>query len=199
MNEDVLLGKRVTAISVGFLQTCAIADEQAFCWGYGGYGTLGTDSTETSHVPLAVVQRADGLAGKRVTQIDSRSYSTCAVADGKAYCWGYNLYGPLGNSSTSDRQVPTAVHATSGPLLGKTISKVTTGLVNGSPYASTGCALATDGTAACWGTTNTLGNLASGATAGSKTPVAVDVTGDLNGKEVTDIATNGRTTSFLTH
>ena len=39
-------------------------------------------------------------------------YHTCAVADGQAYCWGYNANGQLGNNSTTDSSVPVAVNTT---------------------------------------------------------------------------------------
>jgi alpha-tubulin suppressor-like RCC1 family protein len=195
----VLKDKTVTALSSGFFQSCAIADEKAYCWGYNGYGALGNNSTSNSSIPVAVYQSADGLAGQPVTDIDSRSYSSCAVAGGKAYCWGYNNYGPLGNDATNNRQVPIAVYADSGPLAGKTITQVRTGYVENGPYAATGCAIASDGSAACWGTTNTYGNLADGTSSGSKTPVAVDVRGGLSGTAAAAVATNGRTTMFLTN
>ncbi|MCD5351447.1 hypothetical protein LR393_15360, partial [Kineosporia mesophila] len=194
----VLKDKTVTALSTGYLQNCVIADGKAYCWGYGSYGALGNFATNNSSVPVAVYTANDGLGGKTVTSIDSHSYSSCAVADGKAYCWGYNVYGPLGVDSTSNRAYPVPVVATSGPLAGKTVIQVTTGFVENSPYAATGCAVTTDGTAACWGSTDTYGNLANGSVTGSKVPVPVQITADLTGRAITSVSTNGRTTSFLT-
>ncbi len=37
----VLAGKSLTAISAGYLHSCAVADGQAYCWGYSGSGALG--------------------------------------------------------------------------------------------------------------------------------------------------------------
>ncbi|GAB6897728.1 fibronectin type III domain-containing protein [Kineosporia succinea] len=192
----VLKDKTVTDLSTGYLHNCVIASGAAYCWGYNAYGGLGNFSTDTSSVPVAV-NTTGVLKGRTVTGIDSRSYSSCAVADGAAYCWGYNGYGPLGTASTGNSAFPVAVDAT-GALKGKVITQVTTGYVASSPYSATGCALATDGTVACWGTTNTYGNLGNGTAAGSATPVAVPTGSELAGRTVTAISTNGRTTSLLT-
>ena len=52
------------------------------------------------------------LNGKTVTAIAAGEFHTCAVADGKAYCWGWNPSGQLGNDSTADSHVPVAVKPT---------------------------------------------------------------------------------------
>ena len=48
------------------------------------------------------------LAGKTITAISAGGLHSCAVADGKAYCWGNNYYGQLGNGTTPT-PVPVAV------------------------------------------------------------------------------------------
>ena len=62
---------------------------------------LGTgQSTTNSLVPVAV-DTSGVLAGKTVTAITAAYSHTCAVADGRAYCWGENYSGQLGNNSIS--------------------------------------------------------------------------------------------------
>ena len=96
----VLAGKTVTAISTGSYHSCAVADGRVYCWGNNGYGQLGNNTTTDSSVPVAV--NTDGvLAGRTVIAISTGAYHSCAVADGKAYCWGYNGDGQLGNNSTT--------------------------------------------------------------------------------------------------
>ena len=82
------------------------------------------------------------LAGKTVTAISTGGSHTCAVAEGRAYCWGSNYSGTLGNNSTVDSLVPVAVD-TSGVLAGKTVTAISAG------WNHT-CVLA-DGRAYCWG------------------------------------------------
>jgi prepilin-type N-terminal cleavage/methylation domain-containing protein len=179
--SGVLSGKTVTAIAAdaqfGDNHVCAIADGEAFCWGYNGtYGTLGNNSTVQSLVPVAV-STAGVLSGKTVTDISSGAGFTCVVADGEAFCWGNNSEGQLGNNSTSYSRVPVAV-STAGVLSGKTVTEIAAG-------GSHTCAIA-DGEAFCWGYGNE-GALGNNSSSDSLVPVAVDTTGVLAGKTVTAI------------
>ena len=170
----VLSGKTVTAVSSGGSQSCALADGDAFCWGYAGYTGDGTDTTRTAPAAVSV---SGVLAGRTVTSISSGSSHVCAVADGQAFCWGAGALGQLGNDSTSNSNIPVAV-STSGVLAGRTVTAISAG------YNNT-CAIA-DGEAFCWGL-GTLGMLANGAAANSDIPVAVSTSGVLAGRTVTAI------------
>jgi len=98
---------------------------------------------------------------------------SCSMSDGKAYCWGDNTYGQLGNNSTSQSNVPVAVD-TSGALSGKTILAISAG-------NSHVCAIASDNQAYCWGNNNN-GQLGNNSTSESHVPVAVYTSGVLSGK-----------------
>ncbi len=158
--------------------SCAIADGKAYCWGSNQYGQLGSGTTGgEAHLP-APVYAAGVLAGKTVTDIAvGLDGYVCAVADGKAYCWGRNRYGQLGNGTTTDSAVPVAVTA-SGVLSGRTVTKVATG-------DGHACVVA-DGAPYCWGLGGN-GRLGHNSTSGSNTPVATSMAGVLSGKTVTDI------------
>lgn len=55
-------------------------------------------------MPVAVVGLTDA------TQVSAGGASTCALrAEGTAACWGYNLYGQVGDRSSTDSSVPVAV------------------------------------------------------------------------------------------
>jgi alpha-tubulin suppressor-like RCC1 family protein len=73
----------------------------------GATGQLGNNSTSTSLVPVHVVDLVS-VAGS-VSVIAAGGMSTCAIARGRAYCWGYNSYGQLGNNSTTNSSVPLLV------------------------------------------------------------------------------------------
>ena len=159
----VLAGKSITAIDAGWAHVCAVASNQVYCWGNNSNGQLGDNSTTNSSVPVAV-NTAGVLAGKTVTAIAGGTRSTCALAQGGVYCWGYNFTGQLGNNSTTDSVVPVAVDTT-GVLAGKLVTAVTLGDFHG-------CAIA-DNQVYCWGN-NVVGELGTGTSLGKETaPVAV--------------------------
>ncbi|WP_295413626.1 hypothetical protein, partial [uncultured Thiodictyon sp.] len=85
-----------------------------------------------------------------------------AGAGGLGVGWGYNEHGQLGKGNITGSAVPVAVDV-SGVLNGKTIAQVSAGGVHT-------CALATDGTAACWGS-NWYGQLGGGTSGFSPLPV----------------------------
>lgn len=179
--SGVLNGKTITKIATGFKSTCALADGQAYCWGMNDYGQLGNGLTTTSNVPVAV-STSGALAGKTVTDISSSgdgasNRTTCAVADGQAYCWGRGSDG-IGNDSVTTSTTPVAV-STAGILAGKTVTDIDISGV-------TMCAVA-DGKVYCWGN-NSFGQLGTGTTTTAPLPVAVDTTGALNGKSITSIS-----------
>ncbi|MEZ5157227.1 MAG: fibronectin type III domain-containing protein [Candidatus Nanopelagicales bacterium] len=171
-----LAGKTLSAISAGRHHTCTVADGQAYCWGYNGGGELGNNSTTDSKVPVAV-NTAGALSGKTVSTIYAGDFHTCVVADGQAYCWGYNNYGELGDNTTTNSKVPVAVN-TAGALAGKAVTEITAGYFHTCVVAS--------GQAYCWGA-NSSGQLGDNTTTDSKVPVAVNTAGPLAGRMVTAI------------
>ena len=96
---------------------------------------------------------AGALAGRTVTAIASGDWHSCAVADGRVACWGWNVYGQLGNNSTTTSTVPFAVD-TGGVLAGKAVTAIsasayhTAALAAAVPQPPTGVtATASDGAA----------------------------------------------------
>lgn len=126
-------------------------------WGDNYSGALGNNSTTSSRVAVAV-DRSGVLAGKTMSGISVGGYHSCAVADGRAYCWGYNDDGTLGNNSTTESLVPVRVN-TGGVLHNKTVTAISAG------YEHT-CVVA-DGRAFCWGPDNHKGELGNNSRTGS--------------------------------
>ena len=162
--------------SAGFYHSCAIVlNDKAYCWGSNNNGQLGNGSTTSSRVPVAV-NMSGVLAGKTIKQISVGEYHTCAVAsDDKAYCWGSNNNGQLGNGSTANSRVPVAVNM-SGVLAGKTIKQISAG-------GDHSCVIASDDKLYCWGF-NSNGELGNNSSVSSSVPVAVNTDGVLAGKVI---------------
>ncbi len=109
---------RLTSISTGGNHVCALdSDGNAYCWGSNYSGSLGNASNTNSLVPVLVVRGGSSAipSTAKFTQIQvsadnsSSAATTCAVADGKGYCWGYNGSGAFGNSTTTSSNVAVAV------------------------------------------------------------------------------------------
>lgn len=151
-----------TAIAAGDEHTCAIdllAD--AWCWGADGDGQLGNAASGSSATP----SRASTAAmTANVAAIDVGALHTCAIAGGKAWCWGRAADGQLGDGQTSTSKAsPTAVIATS---MTGTIATIGLG-------ARHSCAVESTGAPWCWGD-NADGQLGiGGAGASWPTPQAV--------------------------
>jgi alpha-tubulin suppressor-like RCC1 family protein len=92
--------------------------------------------------------------------LGKRSHTCGITTTGKAYCWGSNNVGQLGDGTTTDRLIPTAVST----------SEVFAAIGAGDTFT---CAMTPNRKVFCWGS-NVLGELGSGNIGGFSTiPVAV--------------------------
>ena len=192
-----LAGKTITDIGGTDDASCAIASGKIYCWGGNNYGVTGlgvTSSYTTSPTLVTASNTATTLptayTATSLSTSGSRSPTMCAVlSTGKAYCWGSNYAGSVGDGTSGSpnqyRTVPTKVIDT-GVLSGKT---VTTLSQDGYPAGGVAyphvCALAS-GSVYCWGA-NANGQLGNNSTTDSSVPVAVTASGVLNGKTITDV------------
>ncbi len=126
------------------------------CWGLNDDGQLGNGTMTDSDVPVAVF----GITDAKTIASDNSGLSSCAVlSTGHLKCWGDNVYGELGNGTTTTSDIPVSV---------KNITTATAvvGANNGF------CALLSTQHLDCWGN-NTSGQLGNGTTTDSDVPVAV--------------------------
>lgn len=98
--------KTFCQISSGTSGTLAIdKNGRAWAWGYNNFGQLGDNSITSRRTPVSVLG-----AIKTFCAIDSGFYFSLAVdKNGKAWAWGYNNYGQLGDNSITSRRTPVAV------------------------------------------------------------------------------------------
>ena len=145
----VLGGNKFSQISAGEEHTCALdVQGETMCWGANGRGQLGVvigDTTRRAR-PVRV-----GITQPKFKLLSSGAYHTCAITlDNRAYCWGWNVFGQIGNSSTIGQQLPVEVH---GNLRFSTLSAGVTHT----------CGVTMAGSAYCWGN-GVSGQLGDGAT-----------------------------------
>jgi len=166
-------GPAFASLTAGAAHTCGLTRGGAvFCWGSNSYGQLGDGTTE-QHLFDAVALPADGLA---FTSLSAGLNHTCAMTTaGSAYCWGLNLRGQLGNGTTTNPMIPTAV----------TRERGFAALATGNNHT---CGLTTAGAAYCWGR-NVRGQVGDGTMVARSTPVAVSTAGLPPGTTFTKITT----------
>ena len=100
----------VEGVEVGGQHTCAIFDASSngYCWGRDTQGQLGNGSGVTDSVPTAA-SPVMGLA-TGVMEITAGNNHSCAIQqDGRAYCWGSNVDGQLGDGTREARHQAMAV------------------------------------------------------------------------------------------
>ncbi len=176
--DGALAGRTVVGVAAGGAHSCVVADGLAFCWGAYGSGQLGYGATANTNVPAAV-DASGVLMGRSVSQLTAGTSHTCAIADGKAFCWGLGTSGQLGNSGSATTSTPVAVTAST---MSGTVTAISAG-------ATTTCAAAA-GNAYCWGAGANYG-LGNGSTSNANAPVLAN--GALSGRTVTAV---GAGTSF---
>jgi len=140
------------------------------CWGANFAGELGNGTAGKSTVPIAVAGITTAVS---VSHDGAESY--CAVlASGSVNCWGSNVFGELGDGTTTNSSLPVTANA------------ITNAAGISSDGADSFCALLFSGSLNCWGA-NFAGELGNGTTSSSSVPVAVsgiatatDVAGGVN-------------------
>ena len=145
-------GRTASAVAAGTSHTCAVLDDGTVkCWGAGGSGQLGQDSTTSlgdSAGEMAALAAVNLGAGRTATAVSPGEFHTCAVLDdGTVRCWGYGGNGRLGqdsNASLGDEAGEMAALAAINLGAGRTAAAVTAGDLHT-------CGLLDDGTSKCWG------------------------------------------------
>lgn len=165
--------RNITQLVAGSSHTCANTPDGVYCWGNNDDSRIGDPSNQPSAQP----RKVDGIpAAKTITAGD---FSTCAISmTNEPLCWG-NVWGnwppenPMGITSASDvaaGQDFRCVQELNGPVqcsgtnytgslgdgtldnLGQTSMPANLGtVVDIQARGRSACAVASDGTAKCWG------------------------------------------------
>ena len=100
-------GRGFVIVHPGLSHACALNPfNVAFCWGHNESGQLGTGSGSFSTTPARV---AGNLRFASITAPPTGSHACGVTLDHRAFCWGRNYRGALGDGTTSNRATPVAV------------------------------------------------------------------------------------------
>jgi alpha-tubulin suppressor-like RCC1 family protein len=146
---------------VGAIKT----DGTLWVWGSNTYGELGDNTRTSRSSPIQTISSSTDWK-----QVSCGSNCTAAIkTDGTLWLWGRNLYGGLGDNTTSDRSSP--VQTIAGGTNWKQVS------TDGAGTA----AIKTDGTLWTWGERSTLGDNIGTISANRSSPIQT-VAGGTNWK-----------------
>ena len=161
-------GFTFTAVAANYSSGYGLgSDGNIYAWGANTNGQLGNNSTTDSSVPVQVNTPAGVPAGFTFTAVAAGASTGYGLgSDGNIYAWGWNLFGQLGNDSTTQSLVPVPVNTPTGVSAGFTFTAVAAGYYNG--YG-----LGSDGNIYAWGV-NTNGQLGNNSTIESHVPVQVN-------------------------
>lgn len=104
-------GLSVRQISAGDRHTCAVTTGNLlYCWGSGRYVGVGIPPNDDEREPNVTEPRPVAPT-LRFQSVSANVTHTCAitVGDRRAYCWGYNTEGGLGDGTTTFRTTPVRV------------------------------------------------------------------------------------------
>jgi len=154
-------GTKVAQVRAGCNHTVALTSTgHVLAWGINGNGQLGNGSIASRETPVRVrIPR-----GTKVTAVRAGcDFSLALTSRGGVLAWGDNVYGQLGNDTTTDSHVPVRVQLPAG-------TKVTAISAGGS-FA---LARTTGGRVLAWGQ-NTNAELGNDSTTSSAVPLRVDL------------------------
>ena len=94
-------------IDGGSTHACGLQPNgKGWCWGRNNYGQLGLGP---SAPPIAFSPQSVDADVSFATVVAGNAHTCARSRDGRALCWGRNIYGQLGDGSTLDRSRPVVV------------------------------------------------------------------------------------------
>lgn len=177
VDNGAFVNTGVTNVYAGGNSTCAVKTGALYCWGRNDQGQLG-DNTIIDRALPTIVASTFNTAN---TVMTSAGFSmsgghTCATSETSSYplyCWGDNAYGQLGDGTTIDKLVPTAVTGV--------VNTQGTKAVGTTRFSTCAASIANNTPVKCWGR-NDKGQLGDGTTTDrlSATDIAAGTDGFVN-------------------
>ena len=154
---DMKYGKIIDIFTAQF-HSCVLTElsgvRRVYCWGSNEEGQLGNGQYGAHKYSAVPVEVGGDIVGKNVTAIGGTGDVSCAIADGKIYCWGSNEEGELGyNAPNHPTLSPNPVPVATGgdPYWRLQPGYKAVKLSTSGSRSQTMCAIMDTGIAYCWG------------------------------------------------
>lgn len=154
---DMKYGKIIDIFTAQF-HSCVLTElsgvRKVYCWGSNENGQLGNGQYGAGKYSDVPVEVGGDIVGKNVTAIGGTGDVSCAIADGKIYCWGSNEEGELGyNAPNHPTLSPDPVPVATGgdPYWRLQPGYKAVKLSTSGSRSQTMCAIMDTGIAYCWG------------------------------------------------
>ena len=154
---DMKYGKIIDIFTAQF-HSCVLTElsgvRRVYCWGSNEEGQLGNGQYGAHKYSAVPVEVGGDIVGKNVTAIGGTGDVSCAIADGKIYCWGSNEEGELGyNAPNHPTLSPDPVPVATGgdPYWRLQPGYKAVKLSTSGSRSQTMCAIMDTGIAYCWG------------------------------------------------
>jgi alpha-tubulin suppressor-like RCC1 family protein len=176
------------AVSAGGQNACAITPGDAiYCWGHGGFGTLGNGTA------VAWADKPVQVNGGPWDSVSVGHYTACALQNGAAWCWGADTWGALGQGFVSwgcNNTSPSNAGCSLVPLRvvgNHTFTRISTGGQGdrsaGPPFSRFSFGLKANGQAWGWGS-DSDGELGDGTQYPNENPTPILVSGGIVWRQV---------------
>ena len=105
--QEASLPSRAMKLTSTRFGACVLGeDRKVYCWGHGGFGSLGDGSFINRALPGPVFGLSD------ILDVAAGAFQTCALrADRRVFCWGGNESGQGGESGRQNLAAPVQVLA----------------------------------------------------------------------------------------
>lgn len=103
-NGVAVTGLPTPAVKVapGWKDTCAVQNNDVYCWGADMLGSLGADAGATTKAPATRITAWEASTQVDVASTHPGSHHCALFANGAVWCWGSNNFGEIGHASAGD-------------------------------------------------------------------------------------------------
>jgi len=167
-NITVLPGESITTFKSGTAHVAVLmSSSRIYTFGYNGYGALGDGTTTNRYSPIEITAQFTLNVDEAIIDLYlGSSHNIALTSDGRAFTWGLNNYGQLGDGTTTNSLTPKDITSYLSLLVGENIIHTDIGYYHNSIITDLGRLIS-------WGTNNG-GPLGDGTSTQRNTPTVIN-------------------------